>query len=215
MKNGYYRKNHNTIIILVSREMDNLKTNIIQKKNSKSIRYGTLGYSVFESKMDSGAVEGTRMSATMSKFGTPSEVWVPRTSLWTLRHGWSGWGCGRIGNQWTVREGHSREWEMRRSYRNGVFFFHTMYSSSTWTSPASCSSAIAPKIEIVTECQKLSLWLSANARQRRCWTWSLGLGAWTKGSININWCLLHLFRASLNNWFVILQFSVTLFILIF
>lgn len=49
-----------------------------------------------------------------------------------------------MGNQWTVRDGHSRGLEMMKSYKNGVFFFQTVYSSSTRSTPAS-SSAIAAR----------------------------------------------------------------------
>lgn len=33
------------------------------------------------------------------------------------------------GSHCAVREGHSRAWVITRSYRNGVFFFHILYSS--------------------------------------------------------------------------------------
>lgn len=79
--------------------------------------------------------EGSRgryASASMRKLGQSSEVWVPRINLWTARSPPSDEGCS--GSHWTVREGHSREWHITRSYSNGVFFFQTENSSSTTSS---------------------------------------------------------------------------------
>lgn len=59
------------------------------------------------SKAVSVALAGRRASATMRKLEKPSVVWVPRTRLWTEREGFA-WGRGDEGDQWTVREGHSR-----------------------------------------------------------------------------------------------------------
>lgn len=39
------------------------------------------------------------------------------------------WYLTTSGNHWAVSEGHSRAWVITKSYKNGVFFFHILYSS--------------------------------------------------------------------------------------
>lgn len=47
------------------------------------------------------------------------------------------------GNHWAVRLGHSSACVITRSYRNGVFFFHILYSSFiTLSSTASSKAAV-------------------------------------------------------------------------
>lgn len=114
------------------------------KEKGNIITLGMTGFSASPWKWASAVGLGRTASVIMRKLGTSSDVWVPRTSLWRRKEESVGWGNGEErGTQWTVRDGHSRGWEMTRSYRNCVFFFHTENSSFNCSGVSSCSSSAA------------------------------------------------------------------------
>jgi hypothetical protein len=52
------------------------------------------------------------------------------------------------GSHCTVRLGHSKAWVITKSYRNGVFFFHILYSSLITHSSTALSKAASLLTEV-------------------------------------------------------------------
>lgn len=88
---------------------------------------------------------------------------MPRTSLCTAKGPSSE---GGEGNHWTVRDGHSRGYEMTKSYKNGVFFFQTENSSSTIPSPPAPPPSSSLIFSPAQKSSPLSLSLSPTAQEK-------------------------------------------------